>query len=276
MFQANSRTTERRLMSTLLNGKVVLVTGGAGGLGEAIVKACLEDNKAKVVIADINEDLAKETEHELQKTWQQDPIATTVVDVSVEASAAAAVDFAVQRFGRLDILVNNAGVMDGFHGAGTCEKAEWDRVLGINLTGPYLMTKYAVKHFQGRDDGKPTSGFIVNIGSAASQRGGIAGVAYTSSKYGLIGLTKNTAAVYAKQGIRTNVVLPSGMKTNIGTSMPKDFNQAGLVLCQQVNGLQPELVDIDSLAKTVVHLASDDAQNINGAVINVDNGLNVF
>ncbi|KAJ7482277.1 hypothetical protein B0H11DRAFT_1217335 [Mycena galericulata] len=165
-------------MSTLLEGKVVLVTGGAGGLGKAIVKACL-DNKAKVVIADINEKLAKETEHELQKIWQQgpwDPIATTVVDVSVEASAATAVDFAVKHFGRLDILINNAGVMDGFHGAGTCEKAEWDRVIGINLTGPYLMTKHAVKHFQTRADGKPVSGSIVNIGSAASQRGGIAGM----------------------------------------------------------------------------------------------------
>jgi len=266
-------------MSNLLEDKVVLVTGGAGGLGKAIVKACL-DNKAKVVIADINEQLAKETESELHKIWQQgswDPIAVTVLDVSIEASAAAAVDFTVRHFGRLDVLVNNAGIMDSFHSAATCEKEEWDRVLGVNLTGPYLMTKYAVKHFLGRDDGKPSSGSIVNIGSIASQRGALAGAVYTTSKHGLIGLTKNTAAVHAKQGIRTNIVLPGGMQTNIMSTMPtENMNPEGSALSQQANAMQPGMVDIHDVAKTIVHLASDSAQGINGAVVNADNGGNAF
>ncbi|KAJ7619532.1 short-chain dehydrogenase/reductase SDR [Roridomyces roridus] len=259
-----------------LQDKVVLVTGGAGGLGKAIVKACLANKAKGVVIADINEQLSKETETELANDSESGRIATFTLDVSNESSCSAAVEFAVSHFARLDVLINNAGVVDGFHSAATCEKDEWDRVMGINLTGPYLMTKFAVQHFLNRGEGTDTGGSIVNIGSAASQRGAVAGVAYTTSKHSLVGLTKNTAAAHAKQGIRTNIVLPGGMLTNIANSMPKNLDMEKLAVVQQINALQPGLVEVDELAKTVVHLASDESRAINGAVVNGDNGWNAF
>ncbi|KAJ7636856.1 dehydrogenase with different specificitie [Roridomyces roridus] len=257
-----------------LQDKVVLVTGGAGGLGKAIVKACLISKAKGVVIADINEQLSKETEIELRNNSESGRIATFTLDVSNESSCAAAVDFAVRHFERLDVLINNAGIADGLHSAATCEKDEWDRVMGINLTGPYLMTKYAVKHFLNRGEG--TGGSIVNIGSAASQRGAMSGVAYTTSKHALVGLTKNTAAAHAKQGIRTNIVLPGAMQTNIANSMPKNVDMEKLAVLQQIGALQPGLVEVDELAKTVVHLASEESKAINGAVVNGDNGFNAF
>ncbi|KAJ7619524.1 hypothetical protein FB45DRAFT_1095809 [Roridomyces roridus] len=265
-------------MSRILEGKIVLVTGGASGLGKAIAKACL-DNKAKVVLADINDELATQTTIELRQICACPPdyITSTTLDVPDESSAAAAVEFSVRLFGRLDVLVNNAGIFDGFHGAATCEKEVWDRILRVDLTGAFLMTKYAVQHFLGRGDGKPSSGSIVNIGSTASTRGALAGVAYTTAKHGLIGLTKNTAAVYATQGIRTNIILPGGMHTSIQSSMPKDVSAEGVAISQQVVDIPVGVyLDVDVVAATVVFVASDSGAGMNGAIVDVDNGLNAF
>ncbi|KAJ7619533.1 bacilysin biosynthesis oxidoreductase bacC [Roridomyces roridus] len=262
-------------MSNLLQDKVVLVTGGAGGLGKAIVQACLENNAKGVVLADINETLAKGIEAEFKASSSS--LASTTLDVSLESSCASAVQFAIKHFGRLDVLINNAAIMDAYHSAATCEKEMWDRVIGIDLTGPYLMTKYAVKHFLGREDGLPSSGSIVNIGSIAAQRGTLAGVAYTTAKHGLIGLTKNTAAAHAKQGIRASIVLPGGMKTNMTAAPPKDYSEEGLAMSMKTLDLPVELfVDVQDMANTIVFLASDSGRGMNGAVVTVDNGINAF
>ncbi|EOD52131.1 Short-chain dehydrogenase/reductase SDR [Neofusicoccum parvum] len=296
-------------MPRALEDKVVLVTGGAGGLGRAIVKAC-SDNKAKVVICDVNEERVKETENDFEKLWHVGPLdklSTAVTDVSNETGAAAAVEHCIRRFGRLDILINCAGIMDGFDPVDSVDVDLWNRVLAVNLTGPALMSKHAVKHFLSRGD--KCAGSIVNVAAAAAVRGAAAGMssigpllatatlgfdhaaatpetaahmlltkgaAYTAAKHGLVGLTKNTAAAYAKKNIRCNAVLPGNMDTNLLTTVPTDFNEEGRQVAQTLQAVLPGYVDVDKLAKTIVHLASDNAEGINGAVVAADNGWSAF
>ncbi|EON68401.1 hypothetical protein W97_07725 [Coniosporium apollinis CBS 100218] len=260
-------------MSDLLDGKVVLVTGGASGLGKAIVIACL-GAKATVVISDINEKSLEECEKELGNVESPDKLSKVVTDVSNEDSAAKAIQHAIDKFSRLDVLINCAGIMDAFDPVDGLDLQLWNRVIAVNLTGPVLMSKYAVKHFLGRE--KP-SGAIMNIGSIAALRGALAaGAAYTASKHGLVGITRNTAAAYAKQGIRCNIVLPGTMETNIAHSMPACPNESLVKVTQSMLAVHPNFVQVDHVAKTVVHLASDSAEAINGAIITADGGFTAF
>ncbi|KAH7028583.1 hypothetical protein B0J12DRAFT_325880 [Macrophomina phaseolina] len=265
-------------MPRALEDKVVLVTGGAGGLGRAIVKAC-SDNKAKVVICDVNEERVKETENDFEKLWHVGPLdklSTAVTDVSNETGAAAAVEHCIRRFGRLDVLINCAGIMDAYDPVDAVDVDLWNRVLAVNLTGPALMSKHAVKHFLARNEKDRSGCNIINIASAAAVRGAAAGAAYTASKHGLIGLTKNTAAAYARKGIRCNAILPGNMETNLMSSVPADFNEEGQQTTASLMTVLPGSVDVEKLAKTVVHLASDNAEGVNGAVIAADNGWTSF
>lgn len=265
-------------MPRALEDKVVLVTGGAGGLGRAIVKAC-SDNKAKVVICDVNEERVKETENDFEKLWHVGPLdklSTAVTDVSNETGAAAAVEHCIRRFGRLDVLINCAGIMDGFDPVDSVDVDLWNRVLAVNLTGPALMSKHAVKHFLSRPAKEARGCSIINVASAAAVRGAAAGAAYTASKHGLVGLTKNTAAAYARKGIRCNAILPGNMETNLMSSMPADINEEGQQTTATLMTVLPGYIDVDKLAKTVVHLASDNAEGVNGAVIAADNGWTSF
>jgi hypothetical protein len=117
---------------------------------------------------------------------------------------------AIERHSTLDVLVNNAGIMDRFLPAAETPDELWERVLKVNLTGPFLATKRAIGPML-----EGGSGVIVNIASVSGLRGGAAGAAYTASKHGLIGLTKNTAANFATEGIRCVAICPGGVDTGI-------------------------------------------------------------
>ena len=189
-------------------------------------------------------------------------------DITSSSACESLVQETVSHFGRLDILVNNAGIMDVFDPAGSCEISRWDKVIAINLTAPFVLTKLAVNEFL--KDGK--GGSILNVGSAAALRGGFAGVAYTTSKHGLVGLTKNTAAHYAKRGIRCNIILPGAMETNIAYVMKDGVNQEGMGLCQKLGEMNPGYVSTEELAKLVAFINSDVAGYLNGAEISADRG----
>lgn len=151
-----------------LAGRVCLVTGGAGGLGKEIVKILLKRG-ANVVICDINKDLLDAALHELSGEGN---ILSIESDVSNLDSVESMAKTIVKTYGQLDVLVNNAGVMDRFDPAGDLDKALWDKVLAINLTAPFLLTKCAVQHFLQRS---ATDAAIVNVGSLSSQCGFTAG-----------------------------------------------------------------------------------------------------
>ncbi|KAK7611725.1 short chain dehydrogenase/ reductase [Phyllosticta paracitricarpa] len=272
-------------MAPLLNDKVVLVTGGASGLGRAIAKAALEA-KAKVCICDVNDVALAEAEKELENWYNIGPLnilSKTNADVTIEASAEHAIEYTLHKFGRLDVLVNCAGVIDGFDPVDTLEKTVWDKVIATNLTGPALMSKHAVKQFLSQ---KHPGGVIINVGSTSSLKGGFAGqhpsytpprTAYTASKHGLIGLTRNSAARYANKKIRCNAILPGPLHTNIYKSFDGVPNEEGLALCQQLLSIPcPSKAEVEKVAKTIVFLSSDNAEPINGAVITADGGATSF
>jgi NAD(P)-dependent dehydrogenase (short-subunit alcohol dehydrogenase family) len=153
---------------TDFSGKVCLITGAAGGLGKTIAES-LVIAKAKVVIVDINVERLKTAEQEL--SFHGDILALAV-DITDEDAVKGMMFATFEKFGQLDIVVNNAGITDLFDGVATLEKSLWDKVIAVNLTAPYLVSKHAVDHFLSRD---PSQGVIVNIASVGGLQGGRAG-----------------------------------------------------------------------------------------------------
>lgn len=151
-----------------VTGKVCLVTGGGGGLGKEISKQLLTRG-AKVVICDINQGLLDATSKELS---DQGALLTIQCDITSTESVEAMFERIVQTHGQLDVLVNNAGLMDRFDPVGDLEQNLWDKVIAVNLTAPYLLSKLAVRHFLAR---AATNAAIVNVGSLSSQAGFCAG-----------------------------------------------------------------------------------------------------
>jgi NAD(P)-dependent dehydrogenase (short-subunit alcohol dehydrogenase family) len=150
------------------SGKVCLVTGAGGGLGKIIAETFVVA-KAKVVIVDVNLERLKSAETEL--SFHGDILALAV-DITDEDAVKGMMFATFEKFGQLDILVNNAGISDKFDVVGTLEKSLWDKIIAVNLTAPYLVSKHAVDHFISRD---LSQGVIVNIASIGGLQGGRAG-----------------------------------------------------------------------------------------------------
>lgn len=252
---------------TSAQDKAVIVTGAAGGLGKVIAETFLKAG-ANVVICDINPQRISAVEEEWNKTYSG-KFFVLQTDVSDEASVQKLIDDTVTKYGRLDILVNNAGIMDDFSPVGACPKEKWDRVLNINLNGPYLTSKAAVTQMEKQD---PVGGSIINIGSNASNYGFKAGVAYTVSKAGVLALTKNTAGFYGPKGIYCSALLLGAMaNTNIGDAMHQGIH---MEMFQRIQASQTKLefgkqdLPLESVAKYVLFLTDKDiAESANGSCI---------
>jgi NAD(P)-dependent dehydrogenase (short-subunit alcohol dehydrogenase family) len=189
-------------------------------------------------------------------------------DVSQAADCEAMVDKAVAEFGRLDVLVNNAGVMDLDQPVGSLDLAVWRRVLAINLDGPMFAMRRALPIMV-----KQGGGSIINIASVAGLGGGAAGAAYTVSKHALIGLTLNTAWMYAKQNVRCNAIAAGGVATNIMQSVDQTkMDAAGSARAGEYYPLMPATLDPIDIARLVLFLAGDGSRYINGAIIPADAG----
>lgn len=156
-------------MSSLpLSSKTCLVTGAAGGLGKAIAQAFLVAG-AQVVACDVNGSMLSACASELES---QGTLLAIQADITDESAIEALVEKAVSKFGKLDILVNNAGIVDRFDPVGELDRKLWDKVIAVNLTAPYALTRLAVRHMLQQT---PSSGVILNIGSLSSFRGATAG-----------------------------------------------------------------------------------------------------
>lgn len=251
-------------MSTSLDGKVAIVTGSAGGLGKIISQHLILAG-VHVVLCDINETTLEATYNELKSHGQCLHI---TVDVSSSSSIQELFEKSIQHFGKIDVLINNAGIMDRLDGAADCDEDLWNRVLAINLTGPFLTTKVAVKHFLA----EKIPGTIVNIASIGGVQGHRAGAAYTASKHGLVGLTKNTAAAYGANGIRCNAICPGPMLTNVSSALANGMNQSGFLIVEKSLATLPGMCDVDHMAKVVLFLCRTDSSVLNGTIINADMG----
>lgn len=233
-----------------MQGKVALITGGARGMGAAHARAFLEHG-AKVVIGDLRDEEGEELASELG-----DGARYVHLDVTSAQDWAAAVAYTVATFGKLNVLVNNAGLAV-FGPLDADNRSQWDTVLAINLTGPYLGTVAA------RDAlvaAAPSS--IINVSSAAGLVGSAQGHAYSASKFGLRGLTKSAALELGPVGVRVNSVHPGPISTPA---------TAGLDL-SLIMGPLGRWGKSEEVANLVVFLASDESSFSTGSEFVVDGG----
>lgn len=248
-----------------LQDKVVIITGAASGMGLAMARLFTEEG-ASVVAGDWNGERLDTAVKEI--TAAGGKITGQQGDISDKASAEALVNLAVETYGKLDVLVNNAGIMDYMAGVGEVTDEVWEKVLKVNLYGPMYTSRRAVQIML-----EAGHGSIINIGSTASLSGGAAGTAYTTSKHGLVGLTRSTAWMYAKRGIRCNAILPGGTATNIQETMPQDkLEMTGAARAGEFAQMIPQFLEAVDIAKAALFFASDESRYINGALLTADGG----
>jgi NAD(P)-dependent dehydrogenase (short-subunit alcohol dehydrogenase family) len=236
-------------MSFTLRDKTVLVTGGASGIGAAVVEL-LGELGARVVIADLR-------------------AAELTGDVAAPADAQRLVDEAVARLGRLDVLVNCAGISDTL--TPTIEQTfeNWQRVMDVDLTGTYLMCKAAGAHMIGRGGGA-----IVNIASICGLGGFPRRNAYGAAKAGVVMLTRNLACEWGQTGVRVNCVAPGYVRT----PMVGALLDANKIDAARIHGRTPmsRMGTPREIAQAVAYLASDWSSFVTGATLPVDGGWSAF
>ena len=237
-------------MTGRLTGKVAVISGAARGMGASHARA-LSAEGAEVVLGDILDDEGGSVARELGEAARY-----VHLDVTRPADWESAVGTAVSEFGGVDILVNNAGILN----VGVieeCDLAEWDRILGINLTGVFLGIRAVVKPM--KEAGR---GSIINISSIEGLAGTIACHGYTASKFAVRGLTKSTALELGPSGIRVNSIHPGLIKTPMTDWIPDDIFQTAL----------GRAADPREVSNLVVYLASDESSYSTGSEFVVDGG----
>jgi NAD(P)-dependent dehydrogenase (short-subunit alcohol dehydrogenase family) len=247
--------------SELMTGKVVVITGGASGIGRATALAFAREG-AGVVIGDIDFAGAENTVATIR---DMDGKADCLrVDVAKSPDVQALVKMTVARYGGLDFAFNNAGLVGSVAGIVETTEEDWNRVLATNLTGVWLCMKYEIPEMLKRGRGA-----IVNNGSVTGLVGAPGVVGNVASKHGVSGLTKSAALQYATQGIRVNAVAPGLVRTPTAdrlTAIP-GAEAAMLSAIPQGRWCQPEEV-----AEAVMFLCSERASHITGHVMPVDGG----
>ena len=246
-----------------LANKVSVITGAAAGMGAEISRLFAAEG-SKVVAADINKDGLKKLKKEISDRGGE--ITTVKADMSSEDDITRMIDLAVETYGSLDILVNNAGIMDNFKTVGEAGNELWDKVISVNLTGPFKASRAAVKVMEDQENG----GVIINNASIGGLFGVRGGAAYVASKHALIGLTKNMGATYGMYGnIRVNAIAPGGIETEIQRSID-DPSELGM---KAINGFGDVPMDTsEAIANVALFLASDESRFVNGSVITADGG----
>lgn len=242
-------------------GKAALVTGAASGIGRATAQR-LASEGASVLCCDVNEAGLQETLRSI--VTDSGRADAQICDVSDVSAVHAAVDAAVQRYGRVDVLCNIAGI-GRFQHTAEVSPEEWGRTIAINLSGTFFMCQAALPHLLER------RGVIVNIASSAGLIGQAYSAAYCASKGGVVQLTKALAVEFARKGLRVNCVCPGGIQTPLlGGFRPPPGAEIDLVTRLK---LVDEKADPSEVAGAVAYLASDEARYVNGAVLSIDAGM---
>lgn len=252
-------------MTSRLEGKVALVTGGNSGIGRATAQAFAREG-AKVVIAARRVPEGEETVGLITNAGGEAIFVKT--DVTQAAQVAALIARTVEAFGRLDCAFNNAGV-SGAAGAPTAEYPEdkWQQVINVNLTGVWLCIKYELRQMLAQGGGA-----IVNDSSVTGLRVGRGiSAAYAASKHGVVGMTKSVAWEYARSGIRVNAVCPGWIRTPMA-EIAMDINPQleAQIVEQTPSG---RLGTPEEVAAAVAWLCSDAASFITGHALVIDGGM---
>ena len=258
-----------------LKDKIAIVTGGGRGIGRGITMRFVKEG-AHVVICDIDMENARKTDREIKEVYHNYKGYTYNLDVTSEQDIEAMVEKVVNDFGHIDILVNNAGVL-AITPVVDITSEEWDRVLSVNLKGPFLCAKHVAREMIKRNEGK-----IINIASNAGKRGDILIAHYSASKFGVIGLSQVLAKELGPKGIHVNAVCPGFIDTEMFGVLDAAFGKyLGKTPEENRRDFQ-ELVPLgrmgnpDDVGAVVAFLASDDADYIQGQAINVCGGVTPY
>lgn len=238
--------------------RVILITGAAGGMGALIVQRFLANGDTVVATDTSDEALAKLDKHAR--------LHTNAADIAEEASCAVLADFAKAKAGRVDVLINCAGFFPTVD-FDDMTLADWNKVVGINLTGVFLIVKAMLPLMRGRGWGR-----IINFGSGSMFSGVASQVHYVAAKGGVLGFTRSLARVVGKDGITVNLIAPGLTVTPaVAKHMPPELIKAQIA----ARAIQRDEVGED-LVGTTFFLASPDADFMTGQTLNVDGGAHML
>jgi 3-oxoacyl-[acyl-carrier protein] reductase len=237
-----------------LEGRYAIVTGGARGIGLAIVERFVASG-AKVAIWDLDEEEART---QAQRLGQHHVAA----DISSESSVQAAFAATLTALGQADILITSAGITGINATVEAYPLEEWQRVLNVDLTGPFLCSKAVIPHMRGRDYGR-----IVHIASVAGKEGNPNASAYSAAKAGVISLTKSLGKELAGTGIRVNCVTPAAVETGMFAQMTE--SHISYMLSKIPMG---RFGRVEEIASMIAWLASEDCSFSTGAVFDLSGG----
>ena len=246
-----------------LAGKVALITGGASGMGRVACELFASEG-ARVVVADVTE-AGEEVATAIRA--EGDDAAFVRANVASAVDCSAMVEFAMQRYGGLHVLYNNAGIFPADDG-GTVETPEstWDRVMEVNLKGVWLGCRAGIPALIESGGGSiiNVASFVALVGAATAQ------IAYTSSKGGVLAMTREMAVEYGRSGIRANALCPGPIETPLLAELMSDPQRRARRLVHIPMG---RLGQASELAKAALFLASDDSSFMTGAALVVDGGI---
>lgn len=247
---------EEKIVPGRFDGQTVIVTGAASGIGRAVASRLVREGATVVAC-----DLSAGGLDELSAEFPGDGLTTVVADVTKADDVANVVAAAGER---VDGLANVAGIMDNMTPLHEVSDEIWERVMAVNTTGLFLLTKAVLPLMLERN-----AGSVVNVSSEAGLRGSAAGFAYTASKHAVTGMTKSAAFMYGPSGIRVNAVAPGPVMTGIHAS----FDSAlGAKRVRNAMALLPRTAAPEELAASIVFLLSDDGVNLNGVILPSDGG----
>lgn len=241
-----------------LSGRVVVVTGGARGIGYAVAQRALRSG-ASVSLWDVDGERLARSQRELSELGT---VSTVIVELTDEASVDAAATATFERHGAIDVLINSAGITGGNGVTWELSPEVWRRVIDVNLIGSYLTCRAVVPRMLENGYGR-----IVNIASVAGKEGNPNASHYSASKAGLIGLTKSLGKELATRGILVNAVTPAAAKTEIFDSMSQQHIDYMLSKIPMNRFLMP-----DEAASLILWLASEDCAFSTGAVFDLSGG----
>ncbi|XP_031484574.1 secoisolariciresinol dehydrogenase-like isoform X2 [Nymphaea colorata] len=262
-------TTRIDPVAQRLKGKVALITGAASGIGLATAKL-FHCHGAKVVIADIQDELGRQACREMSSDGSDDAMYFHC-DVTIEQDVAGAIDGTVAKFGKLDIMYNNAGIIGpSCPSVPDIEKSMFERVLSVNVVGGFLGAKHAARVMI-----PARQGSIIFTASVASVKAGRSRHAYCTSKHAVAGLCKSMAVDLGEFGIRVNCVSPYAVLTPLftgGNSVDESqfYTETNKHVFLKGMNLKPE-----DVAEAALYFASDDSKYISGHNLVIDGGFTI-
>lgn len=252
--------------------KVAIVTGSSKGIGKAIVLAFARSKQYSAIIVNARRiEEAQSVTYDIENSYSSWCTSTAIeADVSKESDCIRLIEETVSKYGRIDVLVNNAGVQEDIPFTETTLE-EWYEIIGIDLTGPFVCSREAVRQMQKQEN--PTGGCIINISSVHQQIPKPHYIPYATSKAAIEMMTKTMALELAKNNIRANLVSPGAIETDMNRDLKEDKDKLEKVLKKIPVG---RLGSAEEVADVVEFLASPKASYVTGTTFFVDGGMTLY